>query len=52
MAQAGATEEELLHFSGHKTRQTLYRYLYWGQVQSANAVAAARRSEALMPRTH
>ena len=51
LAQAGATHEELMTFSGHKNVNTLLRYLGWGWTIGPKEAGAAAKAAALAPTT-
>jgi hypothetical protein len=47
MADKGASDEVLMHFSGHTRRSTLYRYLGWGLKRAQAAWLATEAAQAL-----
>jgi len=48
MAKAGTPDEKLILMSGHKTAQTLYRYLAWGRYNVEARDALQRTAEATL----
>ncbi len=49
LTAAGATDQELMLFSGHTTVQMLNRYLLWGSVGSHKKTVMTKHAEALQP---
>ena len=50
LAEAGATHDELMAFSGHKQVVTLLRYLNWGGIVGEKEARAAALGAHLAPK--